>query len=89
MARVEIRLPTPLRSYAGGRSSVEVRADTVRDALAAIELAHPGVGRRIRDEQGAIRRHVHVFHGEDLVRDLDALVADGDTLTVVAAVSGG
>ena len=89
MARVEIRLPTLLRSYAGGRSSVEVHADTVGAALAAIEVVHPGVGRRIRDEQGTIRRHVHVFHGEDIVRDLDELVVDGDTLTVIAAVSGG
>ena len=89
MARVEVRLPTPLRSYAEGRSSVEVDAATVRGALAALEAAHPAVGRRVRDEQGAIRRHVHVFHGENIVRDLDAAVADGDTLTVIAAVSGG
>ncbi len=89
MARVEVRLPAPLRSYADGRASVEVEAATVRDALAALEAAHPGVGRRVRDEQGAIRRHVHVFHGENIVRDLDAPVADGDTLTVLAAVSGG
>ena len=89
MARVEVRLPTPLRSYAGGRSSVVVEAGSVRAALAALEAAHPAVGRRVRDEQGAIRRHVHVFHGDDIVRDLDAPVVDGDTLTVIAAVSGG
>ena len=71
------------------RIGVAVTAGDSNTALAAIEVVHPGVGRRIRDEQGAIRRHVHVFHGEDIVRDLDALVADGDTLTVVAAVSGG
>jgi molybdopterin synthase sulfur carrier subunit len=89
MAQIEIRLPTALQSYAGGRSSVDVQADTVRAALAAIEVLHPGVGRRIRDEQGTVRRHVHVFHGAEIVRDLDAAVFDGDTLTVIAAVSGG
>ncbi len=89
MARVEVRLPAILRTYADGRSSVEVHAASVGAALAALEATHPAVGRRVRDEQGAIRRHVSVFHGDDLVRDLDAALVDGDTLTVVAAVSGG
>ena len=59
------------------------------DALAA---AHPAVGRRVRDEAGALRPHVNVFVGPDNVRDLDDLdtvVPEGAEVAVLAAVSGG
>ncbi len=46
----------------------------------------------MRDEAGAMRRHVNVFVGPDNVRDLDALhtvVPEGTELAVLPAVSGG
>lgn len=62
---------------------------SVLDALAE---AHPGVGRRVRDELGKLRTHVNVFVGPDDVRDLDGpgtIVPDGVEVAVLAAVSGG
>jgi len=61
----------------------------VIDALAA---AHPAVGRRLRDEAGALRRHVNVFVGADNARDLDGVateVPEGTEVSVLPAVSGG
>ncbi len=53
-------------------------------------MAHPAVGRRIRDEAGAVRRHVNVFIGDEKVRDLeDTAVPEGAEVTVLPAVSGG
>jgi molybdopterin converting factor small subunit len=43
-------------------------------------------------EQGVVREHVNVFVGEDSIRFADGLatrVDDGDTIMIVAAVSGG
>jgi molybdopterin converting factor small subunit len=65
---------------------------TLRDVLDAVAAAHPAVGRRIRDEAGALRRHVNVFVGADNARDLgglDAPVPEGAEVSVLAAVSGG
>jgi molybdopterin synthase sulfur carrier subunit len=83
-----------LRSFAGGAREVRVEAPgpTVGDALRALGQCHPGVLARILDEQGAVRRHVNVFLGERSIRDVAGLethVADGDDISVLAAVSGG
>jgi molybdopterin converting factor small subunit len=93
--RVVVRLAAGLRPHAGGAASVEldiadpVTIGAVIDGLAA---THPAVGRRLRDEAGALRRHVNVFVGADNARDLDGadtLVPAGAEVSVLPAVSGG
>ncbi len=97
---VVVRLASGLRSHVGGASTVVVVAaagdrggrPTVADVLDALELAHPAIGRRARDETGALRQHVNVFVGPDHIRDLDGLrtrVPDGVEVALLAAVSGG
>jgi molybdopterin converting factor small subunit len=66
--KVVVRLATALRPHADGASSVEVDVAppaTVGDVIDGLAAAHPGVGRRIRDEAGALRRHVNVFVGSE------------------------
>ncbi|MCU1462335.1 MAG: thiamine S protein [Acidimicrobiales bacterium] len=93
--KVVVRLASALRPHAGGAPAVDldlpppVTVGAVIDALAA---AHPAVGRRLRDEAGAMRRHVNVFVGADNARDLDDLrtvVPEGADVAVLPAVSGG
>ena len=65
---------------------------TVGAVLDALATAHPAVGRRVRDETGAVRRHVNVFVGADNVRRLDdgdTVVPEGVEVTLLPAVSGG
>ena len=65
---------------------------TVAAVLDAVAAAHPAVGRRVRDEAGALRPHVNVFVGPDNFRDLDGVatvVPAGTEVAVLAAVSGG
>jgi len=93
--RVAVRLASGLRVHAGGAPVVAVDVDapvTVAAVLDALAAAHPAVGRRVRDEAGALRRHVNVFVGPDELRDLDGestVVPEGVELAVLAAVSGG
>jgi sulfur-carrier protein len=94
---VVVRLPTVLRPFAGGaeRVEVDVQAEaepTVGAVLATLEGDYPALRRRLTDEQGALRRHVNVFLGNDNVRDLDTLATrlkDGDELLVLPSVAGG
>ena len=92
---VRVRLAETLRPHADGEAVVELDlADgaTVLAVLDALAEAHPAVGRRIRDETGAQRRHVNVFVGPDNIRDLDGLesvVPAGAEVSVLPAVSGG
>ena len=87
-----IRIPTPLRNATGGVATVEVEATTVGEALASLEQAHPGVGERLLDEGGKLRRFVNVFVDDEDVRfqqGLDTPVQPGSTVSIIPAVAGG
>lgn len=89
---VTVRIPTQLRNLTGGSGEVAVEASTVGDALKALDVAHPGFGERIFDEDGKLRRFVNVFLADEDVRflqGLDTSVAEGQTLSIVPAVAGG
>lgn len=91
-ASVILYLPEPLRSYCGGIAELPLAARTVRDLLDRIELAQPLLYPNVCDETGAVRRHLNIFVNADNVRDLDGLetvLANGDVVTVIPAVSGG
>jgi molybdopterin synthase sulfur carrier subunit len=89
---VTIRIPTQLRSLAGGASEVSVEAATVSDALKALDAQHAGFSERLFDDKGELRRFVNVFVADEDIRFLqgvDTAVADGDTVSIVPAVAGG
>ena len=89
---VTVRLPTPLREYAGSASSIDVDAepgDSIGAVLRTLDRTFPGVGKRVLDEQGQIRRHVHVYVGDQRVKELTQPIAEGLDVTILAAVSGG
>jgi molybdopterin synthase sulfur carrier subunit len=92
--RVLFELAGPLRQYAAGAGTVEVDVPdgaSVADALDALAKAHPAVERRIRDDEGILRRHVNLFAGGDLIRGAEHTTAlcPGERLVVLPAVSGG
>jgi molybdopterin synthase sulfur carrier subunit len=91
---VSLRLPHALVPYARGSATlaVEEPCATVGEALASVRTRWPAVTDRILTEQGVVRQHVNVFVGDESIRFLDGLstpLADGDSITIVAAVSGG
>jgi molybdopterin converting factor small subunit len=77
-----------IRQRAGGLGAVEVRGETARAAIAALEASHAALRGWVVDEQGVLRRHVKLFHRGASV-SLDAALAPEDELHVVAAISGG
>jgi molybdopterin converting factor small subunit len=86
---IGVKLPTVLRPLAGGAERVEADGATVGEVFAALD---PPLRRRLTDEQGAIRRHVNVYLGNDNIRDLDGLgttLRDGDELLVLPSIAGG
>jgi molybdopterin synthase sulfur carrier subunit len=89
---LKIRIPTQLRTLTGGAGEVTVDGSSVGEALKALDAAHPGIGDRLFDEAGELRRFVNVFLADEDVRFLDGLatpVSDGETLSIVPAVAGG
>jgi sulfur-carrier protein len=74
--------------HVGGLGVVEVSGATARDVISTLEASYPGVRGWVIDEQGTLRRHVKLFRGGEAV-SLDARIAPGDQLHIVAAISGG
>ncbi len=89
---VTVRIPTTMRPLTGGDKLVAVEPGTLTDIVASLEAAHPGMGERLVDEDGALRKFVNIFVDDDDVRYLDGLdtkVADGLTVSIIPAVAGG
>ena len=91
---VEVVLPGVLADLAGGSKHLALDPDggTLGDLLDALGAEHPLLGRRIRDETGAIRRFVNVYVDGDDARfsgGLDAKVRDGAVVQVLPSVAGG
>ena len=89
---VSVRIPTILRTYTGGASEVSAQGDTLAEVLENLDANHPGIRARVLDDQGAIRRFVNVYVGNDDVRFLEALdtkTPDGSQVSVIPAVAGG
>jgi sulfur-carrier protein len=87
-----VHLPSALAGHSGGRRHLQVAGTTVGKVLAALGQAHPGVGQRVLDEQGTLRRHVNVFVNGESIRYLDGVetpVGDADEVWILPAVSGG
>ncbi|HEY9349749.1 MAG TPA: ubiquitin-like small modifier protein 1 [Acidothermales bacterium] len=94
-AAVVVQLPAALAEHAEGQRSLSVQlgdAETVGDVLDALTEGRPQLAWRIRDETGALRRHVNVYVGTEDVRGATGLatpIADGDVVTVLPSVAGG
>ncbi len=91
---VTILIPTPLRRFMGGSKSVEVSADDVQEALAALGDRSDDLRRQLFDDEGRLRGFVNVFLGSEDVRTLGpshraVAVRDGDVLTLILAIAGG
>jgi len=89
---VTVRIPTQLRELTSGEGEIVLEAATVRDAINQLNATHPGIGERLLDENGNLRRFVNLFLAEEDVRFLEGLdtpIIPGQTLSVVPAVAGG
>ena len=89
---VQVVLPGVLADLAGGAKHLDREPGTLAEVLDGLAAEHPLLGRRIRDETGALRRFVNVYVDGDDVRfgdGLDTAVRDGAVVQVLPSVAGG
>ena len=93
---MRVILPGVLRELADGLGELVVPvgggATVLRTVLDAAVVTRPQLGARIRDETGALRRHVNVFvDGQDVRRvgGLDAVVGPDAVIHILPSVAGG
>lgn len=89
---VTVRIPTILRTYTGGRAEVTAEGATLAEVLADLDARHQGIGARVLDEQGRLRRFVNVYVNDEDVRFAEGLktaTPDGVGVSIIPAVAGG
>ncbi len=89
MADVSVTIPTMLAALVKGERRFTVAGDDLGGVVDAVLTLHPELRVHLLDEQGAVRPHVMFFHNDTAVRSLEGAVSEGDTFTVLQAVSGG
>ena len=91
---ITVEIPGPLRVHSNGSALVMLggHCDSVREVLTELESQCPGVVDRVLTEQGDVREHVNLFVDGENTRytmGLETPVKDSDTVTILAAISGG
>jgi adenylyltransferase/sulfurtransferase len=88
-----IFIPTPLRPYAGGNSTLEVSATTIAGALDELTAAHPELRKHLFNAEGHLRAFVNIYLNDEDVRYLPAKeatqVSSADTLSIIPSIAGG
>ena len=89
---VTVKIPTQLRTLTDGRDQVEADGASIDQVLQHLEQAHPGIGKRVLDEGGQLRRFVNVYvNGEDVrfLAGLETEVPEKAEVSIIPAVAGG
>jgi molybdopterin converting factor small subunit len=86
---MNVRVPTPLRSYTAQQANVVADGDTLDAVLADLDRQFPGMLFRIVDEQHQLRQHVSIFVRGERTRDLTTTLDDVEEVVIMQALSGG
>jgi molybdopterin converting factor small subunit len=89
---VNVRLPTIMRSAAGGMSEVSAEGATVGEVVDDLVRQFPGTATHLKAPDGGVHRFVNVYVNDEDIRytgKLDTTVAEGDTISILPAVAGG
>ena len=92
MVQVTVELPSMLRPIVGGEPAIVLEAESLSEALRALITRHQALAVHLFDESGSLRQHVLCFLNQTNTRWLnsdDLSLSDGDTITILQAVSGG
>ena len=89
---VIIRLPGILASMNDDEREVQVRGESVAEALDDLVRRRPVLKRHLFDDAGSLRRHLRCVCNDQVASARDGLsqaVQAGDRITILNSVSGG
>ena len=90
---MKIHIPTPLRSFTGGKETVDVVGATVAATLEQLARDFPELRNHLFTAEGKLRSFVNVYFNDEDVRYLPAkeetAVSDSDELTIIPSIAGG
>jgi sulfur-carrier protein len=88
-----IFIPTPLRQFTGGNSTVEAQGATVSEALDVLTATHPDLRKHLFTPEGKIRAFVNLYLNDEDIRYLPekeaTAIKEADTLSIIPSIAGG
>jgi len=88
----QVRFTAALKRFYPELQPTEVEGKTVAEIVKALNNRYPGLPDYIIEENGALRKHVHIFIGNDMIKDRQQLqdaVKPNDDVYIMQALSGG
>lgn len=92
MTQTRVKIPTPLRPFAGGSSEVAVTGDTVAEVVRGLATQYPKLQKHLFTPAGELRNFVTVYLNDEDVRYLqrgETPTHEGDIVAIVPAIAGG
>ncbi len=89
---IEIRIPTPLRPYTDGDKIIELKANTVGQALSILCEMFPRLKPHLFDDQENLRNFVNVYVNDNDIRysgGLETELKTNDTVLIIPSIAGG
>ena len=88
-----IFIPTPLRPYAGGQSTIQIDAPSIAAALDQLTASHPDLRKHLFTPEGKVRAFVNLYLNDEDIRYLpekEATRVNGkDELSIIPSIAGG
>jgi molybdopterin converting factor small subunit len=87
-----LKIPTPLRPYAEGRTEVAVAGSNVGEALDDLVGQFPALKKHLFNDANELRHFVNLFLGDEDVRHLQGVetpLKEGDRLMIIPSIAGG
>ncbi len=88
----QLKIPTPLRPYTEGESTLSLEGGNVAEMLTAAVNLHPQLKKHLFNEDDQLRPFVNIFLGEENINELDGLqtkLTENDTLLIIPSIAGG
>lgn len=88
----KLKIPTPLRPYAGGNIDVQVQGDTVGKALDSLVETYPQLQKHLFKDDGELRQYVNLFLDEEDIRHLGGMevhLEENDEVLIIPSIAGG
>lgn len=87
-----LKIPAPLRPYAGGQSKIELQGGTVAEALNHLLSDYPDMRQHIMNGDDELRPFVNLFLNGENVKDLQGAetpLGKDDRLVLIPSIAGG
>tara|TARA_B100000401_G_C52188714_1_gene431323 strand:- start:155 stop:439 length:285 start_codon:yes stop_codon:yes gene_type:complete len=89
---IKIKIPTPLREFTNGESTVQANGENIKDLIINMDKSYSGIYDRLIDSTGDIFGFVNIYvNGEDVkyLEGLATKLSGNEEITIVPAVAGG